>query len=313
MFTTDAKGLTAILGGTPLQAGQPVELAKGTYPLVLRVDPGQFKRRQPLGPTDVAAAVKGGAARAVDWPGTWTVYGPMGPAAGMPEPAQLKRLATSWTLGGSEYRAVSVGSIGPSLDLTRIVGLAPGEAPEVGKQVQEKMVNQQLTAWALTEIEVPADGTVIVNASADWFMEWYVDGERVYSTLSGGNKRAPTQLTAHSFAVPLSKGKHVVAVRSKPGSKGWSVTSLGAFVPGELSVARALHEKYPAKGGVTAAEPEWRVAVTFAQLDHPADVAAVRTRQVDRARAWLERIAEKLAGSDEAARAKSLLRSSSAD
>ncbi len=313
ILTTDAKGLTAILGGTHLQAGRPVELAKGTYSLVLRVDPSQFKRRQPLPPTDVSAAIKGGAASEIGWPGTWTVHGPMGPAAGMPEPAQLKRVAKSWTLGGSDYRAIPVGSIERSLDLTSIVGLAPGQAPKVGKQVQQRMVNQQLTAWALTEIEAPADGTLLVNASADWFMEWYVDGERVYSTLSGGNKRAPTQVTAHSFAVPLTMGKHVVAVRSKPGSKGWSVTSLGAFVPGELSDARALHEKYPAKGGVAGAEPEWRVAVTFAKLDPPADVEAVRARQVNRARAWLKRIVEKLPGSDEAGRAEALLKLTTAE
>ena len=60
-------------------------------------------------------------------------------------------------------------------------------------------------------------------------MQWYVDGRDVYSTMDGGNLILPELICKRGFAVPVSKGKHVVAALVQSGSGGWLLASRGAF------------------------------------------------------------------------------------
>jgi outer membrane protein assembly factor BamB len=300
----DAAGLTVYLAGSEIDAGQPLDLEAGLYPLVIRVDPTKFRRRRRRSPIDVAGALKSDDVKSVGWPEKWSVFGPIPEAGGSPEPQQLTSIPETLKLGQNEYRRIALPTIGHSLDLTAIAALEEGQKPTVTDKVQSRPVKQQQSAWAMAEVNVPADGTLVVNAAADWFMEWYVDGKRVYSTLSKGNMRAPTQLEAHTFSASVSKGKHVVAVRVKPGSKGWSVTSLGALATTDSA---SLAKKHPGKG-VRAKESEWRVNLTFHQLAHPAAVAAVRARQIRRAKELLRRIVNRRSGTEQANRAGKLLK-----
>jgi len=222
----------------------------------------------------------------------------------VPETDQFKSIPKAMKVGETSYRPIALPSIGRTLDLTAIIDLAKGEKPDVGDNVQSKPVKQGQSAWAMAEVNLPAAGTLLVNASADWFMEWYVDGERVYSTLSKGNMRNPVQLDAHTFGVKLPKGKHVIAVRVKPGSKGWSVTSLGALATDDLET---LAGKHPGKG-MRAAEPEWRVNLIFRQVDHPQDVGRVRLRQIGQASRLLRRIVTALDNQPESQRALRMLK-----
>lgn len=302
--TMDHAGLTTYLAGRRIAAGQPLDLKAGMYPLVVRVDPDAFRRRRPTPPIDVTAAMKADSVTDVGWPTTWTVFGPIPEAGGAPKPVQLKSIPKTLELGESSFGRIALPTIGRTLDLTAIIDLPEGGKPDVGKTVRSTPVKQQQSAWAMAEITIPADGTLVVNASADWFMEWFVDGMQVYSTLSKGNMRAPTQLGAHTFSVSLDKGKHVVACRVKPGSKGWSVTSLGALTTDDPD---ALAKAHPSKG-VRAAEPEWRVNLLFREVDHPADVSAVRRRQIRQAEAMLRRIARTRKGTPDARKANELLK-----
>ncbi len=303
-WAADARGLSAYLAGREIAPGAPLDLPAGRYPLWVRVEPGRFQRRQPTPPIDVAAAVKAGDLKEVDWPSTWTVFGPIPEASGAPDANDLRSIGKTLTLGETRFGAIPLPTIGRSLDLTAIVDLPEGQTPKVGEQVQSKAVGQQQHAWAMAEIDCPAGGHLVVNAAADWFMEWYVDGKRVYGTLSTGNGRAPTQLSAHTFSVAVGKGKHVVAVRVKPGSKGWSVTSLGGLAVGD---PEALAGKHPAMGGVQAKAAEWRVSLSMREVAHPADVQAVRQRQIRRAAEVLRWIVRELPDSDEASKAERLL------
>ncbi len=302
--TMDAAGLTVYLAGREIAPGRPVELAPGYYPLWVRVEPDRFRRRRPLPPVSVTNALQADALAGVDWPETWTVFGPIPEASGKPDADQLKQIPETLQLGPNRWPALALPTIGRSLDLTAIIDLQDGAKPRITEKVQSRPVNQSLSAWAMAEIEIPAGGYLVVNAAADWFMEWYLDGRRVYSTLSKGNGRNPLQLDAHSFAAPVDKGKHVLAVRIKPGSKGWSLTSLGGLAAGDPS---DLAKRFAARNGLRAGEPEWRVQLAFDQIDHPDRVEQVRLRQVRRAVDLLRRIAGESPNSPEARRALNLL------
>ncbi len=63
--------------------------------------------------------------------------------------------------------------------------------------------------------------TIPFGASADWWMAWYVNGARVYSTLEHGNGSAVYQPYAHVFGLPLRKGRNVIACKVLSGSHGY--------------------------------------------------------------------------------------------
>jgi hypothetical protein len=64
-----------------------------------------------------------------------------------------------------------------------------------------------------------------VAASADWWMAWYVNGKRVYSTLKTGNRHG--SLADHIFELPLRAGQNIIAFQCLSGSAGWSIEWAG--------------------------------------------------------------------------------------
>lgn len=68
----------------------------------------------------------------------------------------------------------------------------------------------------------PKKGTMQCGASADWWMEIYVNGEKVYSTMSKGNDSTGSFKTGdHTFVFPVKAGKNSLLAKVKAGSQGW--------------------------------------------------------------------------------------------
>ena len=93
-------------------------------------------------------------------------------------------------------------------------------------------VAERRPAVAYAVIDSPTDTKWPVAASADWWMAWYVNGERIYDTLATGNRHG--SLADHVFDMPLKKGRNVIAVSVLSGSQGWSI-ELGG--PKERAIA----------------------------------------------------------------------------
>jgi hypothetical protein len=74
-------------------------------------------------------------------------------------------------------------------------------------------------------MDSPTAVVLPVAASADWWMAWYVNGRRVYSTLKTGNRHG--SLADHLFELPLRAGRNVVAFQCLSGSRGWSIRWAG--------------------------------------------------------------------------------------
>jgi hypothetical protein len=160
------------------------------------------------------------------------------------------------------------------------------------------------TAYLFATVDLPADGTLLVNTAADWHMAWHIDGRRVYDTLNSGNGTAPRHPMAHTFKADLKAGRHVLAVLVKPGSRGWSLTSLGALATKPVA---GLAERFPAKGAVKVTVEKPVVAPALKVLQDPAEA---RRDWLDRIRAnrdRLERIAAQDADEGQAAAARAML------
>ncbi len=88
-------------------------------------------------------------------------------------------------------------------------------------------VREHAPALLLAEITVAEPATINVGAAADWWMEWFVNGQPVYDTLENGNQGGRFRITDHVFSVALRKGKNLIAVRVLSGSQGWKFLSGG--------------------------------------------------------------------------------------
>ncbi len=74
-------------------------------------------------------------------------------------------------------------------------------------------------AVLMQEFEVPTDGIMQINSGGDWYWCVRVNGLLVYDKMAG-NKKPPTT-SNYGYFVPVRKGKNVIAVVLKSGTKSW--------------------------------------------------------------------------------------------
>jgi len=92
-------------------------------------------------------------------------------------------------------------------------------------------------AW----LDATEDCRMPVAASADWWMAWYVNGKRVYSTLETGNNGSAA-LAGHKFELPLKKGRNLVAFQCRSGMSNWTLRGVG---PKERMVENSSGKENP--------------------------------------------------------------------
>lgn len=72
------------------------------------------------------------------------------------------------------------------------------------------------------EIYSDSDRKIMIGTAADWWFEFYCNGERLCSTMKNGNGNNVFRPSNHPFQLPLKKGKNVIMIRLLAGSWGWS-------------------------------------------------------------------------------------------
>ncbi len=124
--------------------------------------------------------------------------------------------------------SVTVKMAGDTIDLARLAGGFHAGAEAV----------------LYCEFEAAEARTVRAGAAADWWMEIYLNGELILSTMAQGN-RVEINRNAYVFDLPLKQGKNLLAARVKSGSSGWK------FVLGTPDPAKPNR--------VFTANDEWKV------------------------------------------------------
>ncbi|MFN6095599.1 MAG: beta-galactosidase, partial [Verrucomicrobiota bacterium] len=74
--------------------------------------------------------------------------------------------------------------------------------------------------WAFTRIESAEECEVLIGAGADWWMTWYLNGEKLLDTAGFGNEFPNISSDNFVFPLKLKKGVNHLAVRVKAGSRG---------------------------------------------------------------------------------------------
>ena len=182
------------------------------------------------------------------FPTHWRAFGPLGPET-----------TCRFSFGGRGYRARP--RVSADIEsLTAIPDeLIAGDTTLAGQDLA--LPNQTLDfgalyggptlgaqAYAMAEFEVDQPTTVILGASADHWMQWWIDGREVLSTLDEGNGTDPTGARPpapgdfagrHTFA----PGKHLIVVRVVSGIGAWQVKADFVDAEAELRGTRR-HDRW---------------------------------------------------------------------
>ena len=191
--------------------------AQGDIPM--RVNPQNIPVKIAAGgETEVRTTITAeAAANAVDWPQVWTVFvGLDGRKTDMMQTGDIPRELPG-TKGMVRARQIRLNK--HTLDFAA-----------AGGTIKERNI-----AIAYAWIDSAEAQSVIIGSSADWWMEWYVNGHKAYDTLQAGNGSGYA-LTDHTFSINLEKGRNVLAVRVLSGSGGWKLLCGG---PAELEAVRS--------------------------------------------------------------------------
>ena len=177
----------------------------------------------------------------VQWPKAWQVVGPF-PKGRPPLSGEvLQTVAKRVTVKGKEYVSSELKAAGDVVDFTALFEgyglkpLAPGRKPAAhprrGKQFSYHDVGR--ICYAFATINCPKAGKLLIGAGADWGMQWFLDGEPVYSALRDDSSsrrrgfftREPCSPKDEFFDVDVTAGEHVLAVMVTAGSRGWALAS----------------------------------------------------------------------------------------
>jgi len=195
----------------------------------------------------------------VVWPEQWTVFGPIPPKTagtslyGRPRKEDLlpgdvlKTIPRELVIDGKSYEGHPFRLEEGILDLARKLNCG----------------GDGTGAYLLAPVTATADTTVEIGAGADWWMQWWVDGEPVLDTLGNGhagNGTTPITGRDHVFTVRLAKGRHVLAVAVF----GYRRFLFAVTSPQQLRKRPCTFQEFMAAGRRKYTPPHWSIAVDFA-------------------------------------------------
>ena len=225
---TEASELSSTPAGVELTAG-----AHWQYRLVLdgRPEPWRDSVAAALEPLDAGG-------RFEHWPEKWVAFGPVMPvdfgdnSAGRSPRASLWR---SLPAPENEPDAETLSHLPQRMEmagraLERVV-VRPAADGMIDLAAHFDGHEEGKTAFLFARVDAPAPTTLTVHAGGDWWMQWWLNGEEVFSTIRGGNGHHPILETSHAFELDLPAGPSVLTVRVVSGSGGWGMAGEARVSP----------------------------------------------------------------------------------
>ncbi len=109
---------------------------------------------------------------------------------------------------------------------TTVQGKAPRRMQPVNYTLQflepGQTLTEKLPAFVFGTVHAERDQTVRIGCSADWWMECWLNGQVVYSTMKTGNGGGGSA-TDHTFDLPLRQGDNLLTFKVLSGKGGWKL------------------------------------------------------------------------------------------
>jgi hypothetical protein len=191
------------LNGHPLNG---LTASRGAGNLTLTLSSSELKKVLRRGANEFRFTSGAGAGTAeLIFARDWTVFGPCSDTAPAPTPADLAACPATLRLGGAEFAARQVKPTGRGVNLSVVFG------GRLGREA----------AWVYIPVTAPRSGRFRIGLGADWWLESFLDGKPLKSTLDIGNGKNPPSRHDHVVEADLTVGAHLLAVRVLGGASGW--------------------------------------------------------------------------------------------
>lgn len=135
----------------------------------------------------------------------WTVFGPCQRKSAVPPAAKLAACPPRLVIGKRSLKPAKLA--------------AKNSLVNIGKHFGGH--KEGMTAYVFIPFSAPKAGEYVLGLGADWWMEAWVDGKSVLSTMAGGNGLYPYAPENWRVPLNLNAGPHMLAVRVVSGSNGF--------------------------------------------------------------------------------------------
>ncbi len=148
-------------------------------------------------------------------------------------PVTLRELPTllEYNLGNPEWR-VFIGAKEPKsfdaipTEIGEASGIIKGHTLQMNGDVIDldhvsSSPAPKESALLYKEFDSAAAGRMQIGVSADWWMELFINGEKVFNTLASGNVSRAFSVDDHVVEIPVKAGKNILVAKVLSGSNGW--------------------------------------------------------------------------------------------
>ncbi len=151
-------------------------------------------------------------------PAKWTVFGPVVQDNTFAPGGSPRR---SMLLSGENMKAIpSKLEINGKVYQARQLDCPPGQAVDFDALTEHNP--RGATIYLFAVIEAPEMATLRMGAGADWWMQWWLNGQPVFDTLDDGNKKSPIRADNHVFDLALKQGENILAAAIVRGSASFA-------------------------------------------------------------------------------------------
>ena len=95
-----------------------------------------------------------------------------------------------------------------------------GDVLDLGRLYKPKHRTCGYQAYAIAEVTFSRPTEVVIGAGADWWMQWWIDGKEVLSTLATSNQTFEWHKTDYCVRHRFEPGRHLIVVLCISGSGG---------------------------------------------------------------------------------------------
>lgn len=115
--------------------------------------------------------------------------------------------------------------------------------------------------WVFAELQSPIEADCTLGAGGDWWMQLYVNGEKVVDTMKTGNVKAPVAMDNYLPLIRLKKGRNIIAAKLVTGRASSHLYLAGPnelrSVQGKIKLDKiSLIENFDGRSVICSGNPE---------------------------------------------------------
>lgn len=135
-------------------------------------------------------------------------------------------------------------------------------------QQKNDAMKEKRCALLFNDFESETAGVMSIGINADWWFECFINGKKIYDTMSTGNGSK-----THKITLPVEAGRNLLAVKIYSGSKGWAFSCTECAPATTPEIERIIPSAQYKPLNMEHVLIKANTALDFSQLNGPREIA----------------------------------------